>query len=306
VAEGVRVVSSSDVAAVAGIVAVLVTVVNGEVQRRLAQRQLTLAEEQAELRPELRLSAAYSITGKTMRHADGVLEFTITNTGQTTANNVRCDVQLEEPHLILFLDSRPPLTSHLLRAARITPADPYRTSRNVRVQAQGRGRIHYRCYCDEAPPNEGDTEFEIAKAPPPWWEDDPPVPDFALDKTWQDPLRVGEQVTFQISATNSGGDAVDLHLWDDALSTMQYVSHTGPEAYICDQDPIEGHAICRYETANTGETLAMDLTVIPPKAGTFDNSVYLQYVAPQRGNEGKRIDKTFSLTVLPASTEQKQ
>jgi hypothetical protein len=55
VAEGVRVVSSSDVAAVAGIVAVLVTVVNGEVQRRLAQRQLTLAEEQAELRPELRL-----------------------------------------------------------------------------------------------------------------------------------------------------------------------------------------------------------------------------------------------------------
>jgi hypothetical protein len=61
-----------------------------------------------------------------------------------------------------------------------------------------------------------------------------------------------------------------------------------------------GHAVCRYETAKTGETLTVDLTVIPTEGGTFDNTVYLQYVMPQRGNEGRRIDEEFSVTVLPA------
>jgi hypothetical protein len=55
-------VSWSVVAAVAGIAAVVVTVVYGEIQRRLARRQLTLAEEQAELRPELEVSEMQLIT----------------------------------------------------------------------------------------------------------------------------------------------------------------------------------------------------------------------------------------------------
>jgi hypothetical protein len=38
----------------------------------------------------------------------------------------------------------------------------------------------------------------------------------------------------------------------------------------------------------------------PTEAGTFDTTVYLQYVIPQRGNEGHRIDEVFPATVLPA------
>jgi hypothetical protein len=63
VAAVVRGVSSSEVAAIAGIVAaavsvvaVVVTIVYGEIERRLARSQLALAKEQAELRPELVVS----------------------------------------------------------------------------------------------------------------------------------------------------------------------------------------------------------------------------------------------------------
>jgi hypothetical protein len=272
-----------------------------EQELEVGQRTLELAEEQAALRPELRLSATYSRIGKTTRHADGVLEFSITNVGQTTANNVRCSLQLVEPHVVLFLDTRPP-TGYTLGGLQITPAEPYRRSLNVRVQEQGRGKVHYRCWCDEAPPTEGDIEYEIEEMPPPWWEEDEP-PDFTLDKSWLGTPRVGEQITFHITATNSGGKALALTLWEEWPSSMQYGSHTGLGASFCDLDPLERHAKCEYEAADTDQTYTMELTMTPTEAGTFDTTVYLQYVIPQRGNEGKRIQKVFPVTVLPARSE---
>ena len=153
---------------IVAVISVIVTILYGEIERRLVRRQLRLAQEQAALRPDLSLSAAYSRIGKTVRHADGVLEFSIANTGQSTANNVRCSLQLKEPHLVLFLDGGPRTTSYLMRAAKITPVEPYRRSLNVRVRVQGRGKVRYRCWCDEAPPTEGDIEFEISEVPTPW------------------------------------------------------------------------------------------------------------------------------------------
>jgi uncharacterized repeat protein (TIGR01451 family) len=138
-----------------------------------------------------------------------------------------------------------------------------------------------------------------------------PVPDFDLNKTWEGTPRVGEPLTFHVTATNNGGQAIDLHLWDELPSTMHYVSHSGSGARVCDYDPfppgtIAGNAICRYDTASTGQTLTMDVTVIPTEAGTFTNTIFLQYVAPQLGNAGFRINETFPVTVLPAPTKQKQ
>jgi uncharacterized repeat protein (TIGR01451 family) len=138
-----------------------------------------------------------------------------------------------------------------------------------------------------------------------------PSPDFDLNKTWAGTPRVGESLTFHVTATNSGGQAIDLHLVDELPSTMCYVSHTGPGARVCDYDPfppgtIAGNAICRYDTVITGQTLTMDVTVIPTEDGTFTNTIFLQYVAPQLGNAGFRINETFLVTVLPAPTKPKQ
>ena len=115
-------------------------------------------------------------------------------------------------------------------------------------------------------------------------------------------------MTFHITATNSGGEAVDFHLWDELPSTMRYVSHTDLSARICEHDlfpqgTMAGNAICRYDKANHNEKLMMDVTVIPNEAGTFENSVYLQYTAPQLGHASSRINKTFPITVLPALTK---
>lgn len=63
----------SVVAAVAGVVAVIVTVGYGEIQRRLARRQLLLAQEQAELQPKLEVSEMQLITLRDAGLDDGYM-----------------------------------------------------------------------------------------------------------------------------------------------------------------------------------------------------------------------------------------
>jgi hypothetical protein len=63
----------SVVAAVAGVVAVIVTVGYGEIQRRLARRQLLLAQEQAELQPKLEVSEMQLITLRDAGLDDGYI-----------------------------------------------------------------------------------------------------------------------------------------------------------------------------------------------------------------------------------------
>jgi hypothetical protein len=92
----------------------------------------------------------------------------------------------------------------------------------VRVNEGGRARVHYRCWCDEVPPSEGEIEFEIpSKADAPWWLTDhvkeEPAPDFAIDKTSDSTPRVGESMTFHINAMNQGGTALGVRLWDEVL-----------------------------------------------------------------------------------------
>ena len=83
-----RGVSWSVVAAVAGILAVIVTIIYGEIERRLARRQLALAQEQAELQPRLKvtlperqLSYQWPIPIPEGYARDGHLLFEIKNVG---------------------------------------------------------------------------------------------------------------------------------------------------------------------------------------------------------------------------------
>jgi hypothetical protein len=167
---GVRRVSWwSVVAAIAGILAVLVTIVYGEVQRRMAGRQLRLAQEEAELRPEVVISLRTVVyhprprdPGTQYPHA--ALVFNVTNDGRSAAHNVNCEVSLDERHLIpddMYGQNYPFVRPHLGPSA----TEPHQI--NVAVLAHGPTEAHYRCVCDEVGKSEGSVKFEV-----PEWEPD--------------------------------------------------------------------------------------------------------------------------------------
>ena len=90
-------------AVLVSILSVYITFVYGEIQRRLANRQLRLAEEEAELRPELSV-AVYAVELSEIRHNPGNrpelarIYFDVKNGGRSAASNIRCRIEVEDLH----------------------------------------------------------------------------------------------------------------------------------------------------------------------------------------------------------------
>ena len=151
------------VAAIAGIVSVIVTVIYGEVQRRLARKQLRLAQEEAELRPELVISLREVVfhyrpenPGSPLVQA-GVV-FDVANAGRSAAHKVRCEVRLDERDLA---PDDMHGQNHDFSAPHIGPSVSLPHQVNVGVVSHGPTEARYLCVCDEVGKSEGRIEFEV-------------------------------------------------------------------------------------------------------------------------------------------------
>ena len=172
VAEGVQVVVSwSVVAAIAGIAAVITTIVYGEIQRRLARRQLRLAQEEAELRPKLVLSLKEVVfhhrpPNPGSQHVQASIVFNVTNDGKSAAHHVRCEVRLDERHL--ELDDMHGMNQDF-SAERLGPSCAAPHQVNVGILSHGPTEASYVCACDEV----GESEGRVAFVVPEWERDEP-------------------------------------------------------------------------------------------------------------------------------------
>src|SRR5215210_6983811 len=154
--------SWSIVAAVAGVLAVIVTIIYGEITRRLAQRELVLTQrelshalEQAELRPKLEVALPE-------RHfhyqcpipipegyaRDGHLLFEIRNVGGTVAHHIDCTFEFDTEHL----DT---LSSVAFGVTRLPPFYPHTMQVNLRPRTHGLSKASYTCTYDEGLPVTG-------------------------------------------------------------------------------------------------------------------------------------------------------
>ena len=153
--------SWSVVAAVAGVLAVIVTIVYGEIERRLARRQLALAQEQAELRPSLEVSLGKLSFLPYASTAIANFGFELRNVGRAAAHNVECTFEFEREHFRVEIEG-------IFNGAAITfrfPSVPPLTRRVMAVPVQcethGLSRTSYYCSYDEGNPVTGTIEFEI-------------------------------------------------------------------------------------------------------------------------------------------------
>ena len=173
VEKGVRVaVSWSVVAAIAGIVAVVVTIIYGEIQRRSARRQLRLAQEEAELRPKLVVSLKDVVfhhrpDNPGSRHVQAAVVFNVANDGRTAAHHVRCEVRLDERHL--ELDDMHGQNRDFF-AERLGPSRDAPHQVNVGILTHGPTEAQYVCACDEVGESEGSVAFVV----PEWKRDEHP------------------------------------------------------------------------------------------------------------------------------------
>ena len=157
--------SWSVVAAIAGIVAVIVTIVYGEIQRRLARRQLMLAHEEAELRPKLVVSLRRVVyhhrpENPGSLHEQAAIVFDVTNDGRSAAHNTRCEVRLDERHLV---PDDMHGVNHDFYAPHIGPSTTAPHQINVGVLSDGPTEARYSCVCDEVGKSEGSVEFEVPR-----------------------------------------------------------------------------------------------------------------------------------------------
>lgn len=151
------------VAAIAGIAAVVVTIWYGQRELPLVREQLRLAQEEAELRPELVISLRTVVYHSRPRdpgtqYPHAAIVFDVTNDGRSAAHNVHCEVRLDERHLIpddMYGTNHPFFTEHL------GPSDTKAHQINVAVLAHGPTEAHYRCVCDEVGKSEGSVRFEV-------------------------------------------------------------------------------------------------------------------------------------------------
>lgn len=171
--EDVRVVSWAEIAAIAGIVAAVVsilalgaTVAYGEIERRLGEEQLRLAQEAAELRPKLVLSLRtvvyhYRPPNPGSTHAQAAVIFDVTNEGRSAAHNVSCEVHLDERHL--ELDDMHG-QNHNFFAPHIGPSATVPHQINVGVLSVGPTVARYRCVCDEVGESEGRVGLAVPES----------------------------------------------------------------------------------------------------------------------------------------------
>jgi hypothetical protein len=127
------------------------------------RRVLRLAQEEAELRPKLVISLRKVVyhprpsdPGTQYPHA--AIGFDVTNDGRSAVHNVRCEISLDEEHLIpddMYGQNYPFVWPHLGPSA----TEPHHI--NVAVLAHGPTEAHYRCVCDEVGESDGTVEFKI-------------------------------------------------------------------------------------------------------------------------------------------------
>ena len=157
--------SWSVVAAIAGIAAVVATIVYGEIQRRLAGRQLQLAQEEAQLRPKLSVSLRPVLyqprpPNAGWPHDKVALVFDVTNDGRSAAHNVRCEVHLDERH---FAPDEMHTVAQSRDYPRLGPSESVPHQVNVDVLSYGPTEARYVCTCDEVGASEGTIEFEVSE-----------------------------------------------------------------------------------------------------------------------------------------------
>jgi hypothetical protein len=163
---GGLVLSWSVVAAIAGIAAVVATIVYGEIQRRMAGKQLRLAQEEAQLRPKLSVSLRPVMyqprpPDTEWPHDKVALVFAVTNDGKSAAHNVRNEIDLDERHFAP--DEMNQLPKRDLEVQRLGPRDTVPHQVNVDVLSYGPTEAHYVCKCDEVGESEGTIEFEVTE-----------------------------------------------------------------------------------------------------------------------------------------------
>jgi hypothetical protein len=134
-----------------------------EEDHRLAEEQLKLAQEQAELRPNLAVSFRevifhYRPPNPGSEYVQAGIVFDIANNGRSAAHNVRCEIRLDEQRLVLD-DTHGP--NQIFFEPHIGPLSGRVYQRNVAIHAYGLTKAHYRCVCDEVGETEGQIEFEV-------------------------------------------------------------------------------------------------------------------------------------------------
>lgn len=159
VEKDVRRVSWSVVAGIAGIVAAI----TGVVAVIMNRKQLRLAQEEAELRPELVLSfktAKYHPRPPNpgTEHPHAVIVFNVTNDGRSAAHYVRCEISLDERHLIADETYG---QNYDFDRTRLGPTSTEPHQINAAVLAHGPTEAGYRFVCDEVGESEGTLNFEV-------------------------------------------------------------------------------------------------------------------------------------------------
>jgi hypothetical protein len=130
---------------------------------RVSKKELRLAQEEAELRPDLVISLRTVVyhhrprdPGTQYPHA--AIVFNVMNDGRSAAHNVRCEISLDERHLIpddVYGQNYPFFTEHL------GPLATKQHQINAAVLSHGLTAAPYRCVCDEVGKSEGTIEFEV-------------------------------------------------------------------------------------------------------------------------------------------------
>ena len=140
------------VAAGARILAVVVSIIYGELERRRHPRlEVSLPERRFHYDRPIPIPEGYAL--------DGHLLFELKNTGGTVAHNVECKIEFDTDYLELeplgFTDVAK------FGPYRLPSAPPTIMQVNLRPHDHGRSKASFHCTYDEGKPVSGTIEFEI-------------------------------------------------------------------------------------------------------------------------------------------------
>jgi hypothetical protein len=136
---------------------------------RVSVKQFRLAEEQAELRPNLEVSLRevgwhYLPPDSSVPHEQVAITFNITNKGRTAAHGVRCTFLFEEQRL-----GAPHPNYGKNRDFEKQYIGPIQTAAHDvtrSVREYGSTKARYVCTCDEVGPTDGVVEVEVPNRDP--------------------------------------------------------------------------------------------------------------------------------------------
>jgi len=150
------------VAGVAAAIAGIVATIAGIAAWRVSRRELSLAEEAAELRPDLAVSLKevvfhYQPPDTLEQHKQAALVFEIANRGRSVATHVSCHFHLP-PNLEpddMYGPNRP------FAADRIAPSDSMPHGVNVKILEFGQAEVYCVWICDEVGKSEGPVAITV-------------------------------------------------------------------------------------------------------------------------------------------------